>query len=101
MRIRLARERRLMRQEDVAAALGVDKRTVGNWERGRTHPRNRLGALVALLDLDMTDTELAVADIRKSRHLTTEEQDDLIARLEERRGGGGGDAGHEGQRAQR
>lgn len=48
-RLRRARERARLTQADVAAALEVSLRTVGNWETGSSAPRNRLGALEALL----------------------------------------------------
>ncbi|SDG96243.1 helix-turn-helix domain-containing protein [Klenkia brasiliensis] len=47
--IRAARERARLSQAEVAAAVGVSLRTVGNWERGESIPRNRLGALEELL----------------------------------------------------
>jgi len=48
-RIKAARERRKWNQEELAAAVGVSARTVGNWERGATVPKNRLGALADIL----------------------------------------------------
>ena len=33
-------------QQQLADILGVDRKTVDNWENGRTTPRNRTGALV-------------------------------------------------------
>jgi len=43
--IRDARERRHMTQQELADVLRVDRKTVDNWEHGRTSPRNRTGAL--------------------------------------------------------
>lgn len=43
--IRRARETYRMTQEELAVLLGVSARTVSNWERGSTVPRNRIGAL--------------------------------------------------------
>lgn len=43
--IRDARERRHMTQQQLADRLEVDRKTVDNWENGRTSPRNRMGAL--------------------------------------------------------
>lgn len=43
--IREARERAGLTQEQLAQRLGVTLRTVGNWERGATVPRNRLARL--------------------------------------------------------
>jgi len=47
-RIRAARERRGLTQEELAAMLGVGYKTVGNWERNVTDPKNRLGMLLDL-----------------------------------------------------
>lgn len=47
VQIRDARERRHMTQQQLADVLGVDRKTVDNWENGRTSPRNRMGALKA------------------------------------------------------
>lgn len=48
-RIRAARERKGWTQQELGAAVGVGLRTVGNWERGASVPRNRLGKLVEVL----------------------------------------------------
>lgn len=56
-RIKRARERRHWRQIDLAKALGVDVKTVGNWERGHTIPRNRIGAIEETLGLDISGAE--------------------------------------------
>jgi transcriptional regulator with XRE-family HTH domain len=45
--VRAARERRHLTQQQLADLLGVDRKTVDNWENHRTSPRNRMGALVA------------------------------------------------------
>ena len=45
--IKDARERRHLTQQDLADILAVDRKTVDNWEHGRTSPRNRMGALAA------------------------------------------------------
>lgn len=47
--IHKARTRAGYTQEELAAALGVDLKTVNNWEAGRTKPRSYLGALEAIL----------------------------------------------------
>lgn len=52
-RIKRARERRHWRQADLAKALSVDVKTVGNWERGQTIPRNRIGAIEATLGISL------------------------------------------------
>lgn len=43
--IRRAREARGWTQQQLAQAVGVGPRTVGNWERGATVPKNRMGKL--------------------------------------------------------
>lgn len=49
--IRQARERSGLTQSELAQRIGVSMRTVGNWERGESVPRNREGAIkVALAD---------------------------------------------------
>ncbi len=46
VQIRAARERRHMTQRQLAGIIGVDRKTVDNWENDRTTPRNRMAALV-------------------------------------------------------
>jgi transcriptional regulator with XRE-family HTH domain len=48
-RIRRARERAKLTQRDLAEAVGVDRKTIGNWESGASSPRSRLGRLEAVL----------------------------------------------------
>jgi transcriptional regulator with XRE-family HTH domain len=49
MRIKRARERARMKQEDLAARLGVNIKTVDNWENGRSRPKSSLGAIEGIL----------------------------------------------------
>jgi transcriptional regulator with XRE-family HTH domain len=49
MRIRRARERARLSQEELATAVGASVRAVGDWENGRRKPRNRMGALEEVL----------------------------------------------------
>jgi transcriptional regulator with XRE-family HTH domain len=49
--IRAARERLRMTQQELAEELGVSLRTVSNWERGESVPRNRAGAIVDVLGI--------------------------------------------------
>lgn len=54
--IRDARERAGLTQEQLAQRVGVTLRTVGNWERGASVPRNRLARIREVLpDLDRSD----------------------------------------------
>lgn len=52
-RIRRAREDKGLTQEQLAEAVGVSQRTIGNWERGASVPRNRLGRLENILDVSL------------------------------------------------
>lgn len=47
--IRRARERARLTQRDLAEAVGVDRKTVGNWESGTSSPRSSMGRLEAVL----------------------------------------------------
>ena len=49
--IKRARERRRWTQRQLADAVGVNVKTIDNWEAGRTSPRNRLGALEQVLGI--------------------------------------------------
>lgn len=55
--IRTQRERLQMTQQELADHVGVSMRTIGNWERGETVPRNRIGALAELLGLEVGGRE--------------------------------------------
>jgi len=59
-RIRDARERKRWTQGQLASALGVDKKSVGNWERDKTLPRNSLAAIEAVLDVDLGEEAAAM-----------------------------------------
>lgn len=54
-RIRRARERLRMRQEDLAAALGVSRNTVDAWENERSYPKSSIGALEDVLGVTLDD----------------------------------------------
>lgn len=54
-RIRAAREKRGWTQEELGAKLRVGYKTVGNWERGNTVPKNRLGMLRELFGDDLDE----------------------------------------------
>lgn len=47
--IRRARERARLTQRELAKAIGVDRKTIGNWESGLSSPRSSLGRLEAVL----------------------------------------------------
>lgn len=46
--IKAARERAHMTQQELAEKVGVGLRTVGNWERGESVPKNRMAAIERL-----------------------------------------------------
>ena len=56
-RIRRARERKRMSQEDLARALGVHRVTVGQWETDKASPRNSIGALEEILGVSLAEPE--------------------------------------------
>jgi len=51
--IKRARERRRWTQRQLADALGVNIKSVDNWENGRTSPRNSIGALEDVLGVTL------------------------------------------------
>lgn len=55
----------MMRQEDLAAFLGVAASTVANWERGKSYPVRYLGALEAVLGVSLTDEEPQPEPVRE------------------------------------
>jgi transcriptional regulator with XRE-family HTH domain len=76
-RIRRARERKRMRQADLAAALGVSRQTVDAWENDRAYPRSSIGALEEILGVTLNggpghDDSIArlAEDVTSSRDLT-------------------------------
>lgn len=73
--IRAARERMGLTQEQLAQQVGVHPRTIGNWERGQTVPKNRLARLRRVLGEDggnplaeATDAELLAEVARRFRY---------------------------------
>ena len=49
--IKRARERKRWTQRQLADALGVNIKSIDNWESGRTRPRSSIGALEAVLGI--------------------------------------------------
>ena len=56
-RIRSARQRRHLTQPQLAEAMEVSVRAVGDWENNRTRPKNRLGALEEFFGLNLTEPD--------------------------------------------
>lgn len=63
--IRTARERRRMTQQELADELGVSLRTVSNWERGESIPRNRAGAIEEFLGIAESLPEFGEMALRR------------------------------------
>ncbi|WP_435109425.1 helix-turn-helix transcriptional regulator [Nocardiopsis synnemataformans] len=67
-RIRTARQRARLTQEQLAARVGVGRRTIDNWENGRTSPKNlvsleeALGSLVEEHTRESAPPETRVLD---------------------------------------
>lgn len=55
-RIRRAREAAGLTQAELAARVGVDGRTVRNWEAGRV-PRNAIGGIERALGIDLSSSD--------------------------------------------
>jgi DNA-binding XRE family transcriptional regulator len=53
LKIKRARERLGWTQQDLGEHVGASHKSVGNWERGKTSPRNRTGAIEAVLGISL------------------------------------------------
>jgi transcriptional regulator with XRE-family HTH domain len=92
-RIKRARERKRWTQQQLAGALGVNIKTVDNWENGRTSPRSSIGALEDVLGISLDGDEAEPlhisADLRQRiARLTDDERAWVLEELrreEERR----------------
>jgi transcriptional regulator with XRE-family HTH domain len=89
-RIKRARERRRWTQQELAYQLGVDRKTVDNWENGRTRPRSSAGAIEAVLGIRLDGADEAPpgtgpvipADLeRRLAQLTPEERAYVVGLL--------------------
>src|ERR1700756_3491826 len=74
-RLRDARERKGYTQDDLADLLGRHRASISNWERG-TPPRNTLGKLRKVLDLDEQLRPLDAPKVTRPRDMSVP---DLIA----------------------
>jgi len=54
-RIKRARERKRMSQEELAAAVDASRSAVNSWENDRAYPRNRIGALEDVLGISLDE----------------------------------------------
>ena|ERR1700735_368505 len=94
-KIRRARERKRLSQQDVADALGVSRSAVNQWENDRAEPRNSIGAIEALLGVNLDGSPgvepYVTQDEATIWSLTTFTEDErlaLIRALREERGTG-------------
>lgn len=78
--IRARREARGLTQQQLASAVGVGMRTVGNWERGENVPRNRMGMLREFFGLDGADSDDPIRAASEIALLA-----ELLRRAEQRR----------------
>lgn len=88
-RIRRARQVKRWSQQQLADAIQVDRKTIDNWENGRTYPRSSIGALEVVLgpldDSGEVYTDPAEAAIWEDEGLPEDERREMIADLRERR----------------
>jgi transcriptional regulator with XRE-family HTH domain len=76
-RIKRARERRRWTQQQLAAALKVDRKTIDNWENGRAYPRSSIGAIEEVLGLSLYD------DAAPARTISPEFRAEIMAVLDD------------------
>jgi len=83
--IKRARERKRWSQQELANRLGVNRKTVDNWENGRTQPASSIGALEDLLGISFSDADRSPPArelSERTRQLMREELgDEMAARL--------------------
>lgn len=53
MKIKRARERLRMSQAELGAAIKVSQKTIDNWEHDRRYPKSSIGALEAVLGVEL------------------------------------------------
>ena len=83
-RIKDLREDRDLRQIDVAQAVGIDQRSLSNYETGKTNPDSEIIVKLARFFGVTCDYLLGVSDSNFSDHkAVVKELDDIKLRLEE------------------
>lgn len=78
--IKDARERAQLTQQELASKIGVGMRTIGNWERGETVPKNRMAALEAFF----TDTRAVASQSADDDPIRSASDAELLAELQRR-----------------
>lgn len=91
-KIKRARERKRWTQQELADRIEVDRKTIDNWENGRTSPRSSIGALEDVLGVMLTageePGEESAADVaRRLERLLREREEDERDDGKERRHG--------------
>jgi transcriptional regulator with XRE-family HTH domain len=91
-KIKRARERKRWTQQELADRIEVDRKTIDNWENGRTSPRSSIGALEDVLGVVLTageePGEESAADVaRRLERLLREREEDERDDGRERRHG--------------
>jgi transcriptional regulator with XRE-family HTH domain len=76
-----------MRQQDLAAVLGVSRTTVDAWENDRAYPRSSIGAIEVVLGISLADDEPPrpiPPELRQAvrRHVQPEDQERVLDALE-------------------
>lgn len=85
--IREARNRAGMSQEELAQAVGVTLRTIGNWERSATAPREKLPILRSILGDHLDDASVQSPRLRSASDLELiDEVKRRLARTEQEEG---------------
>ena len=87
-RIKAARERLRLSQQQLADLLQVDRKSVSNWELGHTHPSrallHALEQVLGSLDGGADDLLTLADDIRRSRELSATQKQALLGLLDGR-----------------
>lgn len=85
-KIKRARERLRMSQQQLADALGVTQKTIDNWEHDRSYPRSAIGALEDVLGVRLSDEPEPEPEPEGDQLDQLEAQlRDILSKLERRR----------------
>lgn len=83
VQIRRAREMERWTQRQLADRLGVDRKTVDNWENGRSRPRSSIGAIEQVLGISLTEGARPATELAEREERLTAELDYLSRRFEQ------------------